>query len=98
MKTILFLAANPLETARLRLDQEYRQISEGLQRSEYRDRYRLESRWAVQAVDLRRALLEETPQILHFSGHGINQGLVIEAESGGEQGRPGGGRGRRRPG
>ena len=37
-KKILILAANPLETARLRLDEEMREIEEGLRRSNWRDR------------------------------------------------------------
>jgi hypothetical protein len=37
-KKILILAANPLETAHLRLDKEMREIEEGLRRSKWRDR------------------------------------------------------------
>jgi hypothetical protein len=37
-KKILILAANPLETAHLRLDEEMREIEEGLRRSNWRDR------------------------------------------------------------
>ena len=37
-KKILILAANPLETAHLRLDEEMREIEEGLRRSKWRDR------------------------------------------------------------
>jgi hypothetical protein len=69
-KTILFLAANPKGTSQLRLDQELRDIGEGLQRAKNRDRFQLEQRWAARSQDLRRALLELQPQILHFSGHG----------------------------
>ena len=37
IKTILVLAANPKATTSLRLDQEVRDISESLRRSQYRD-------------------------------------------------------------
>ena len=37
-KKILILAANPLETLHLRLDEEMREIEEGLRRSKWRDR------------------------------------------------------------
>jgi hypothetical protein len=40
-KVILFLAAQPLATAGLRLDEEVREIEAGLQRSKHRDRFEL---------------------------------------------------------
>lgn len=83
VKTILFLAANPKSTPSLRLDEEVRDISEGLQRAQHRENFRLEQRWAVRPRDLQRALLEVNPQIVHFSGHGTGEeGLVLEDESG----------------
>ncbi|MBF2051671.1 MAG: CHAT domain-containing protein [Elainella sp. C42_A2020_010] len=69
-KTILVLAANPIESTRLALDQEVREIEEGLRRSKHRDLFKVEQRWAVRAYDLRRALLDVEPQIVHFCGHG----------------------------
>lgn len=83
MKTILILASSPVDEARLRLDKEVREIDEGLRRSQKRDQFKLEQRWAVQTDDLRRALLDTEPQIVHFCGHGAgSQGLVIEDENG----------------
>ncbi|BAZ22521.1 hypothetical protein NIES4073_34050 [Kalymmatonema gypsitolerans NIES-4073] len=38
-KTILILAANPKSTTSLRLDQEVRDISETVRRSQHRDRF-----------------------------------------------------------
>ena len=74
-KTILFLAANPISTHQLRLDEEIREIEEGLQRSRYRDRFELKQRWALRPTDLRRALLEYKPQIVHFAGHGTGRAI-----------------------
>ena len=75
---ILFLAANPQGTAQLRLNEEVREIEEGLQRSKLRDQFQLVSKWAIDSNDLRRALLAEQPKIVHFSGHGVGQeGLVL---------------------
>lgn len=75
---ILFLAANPQGTAQLRLNEEVREIEEGLQRSKLRDQFQLVSKWAIDSNDLRRALLAEQPEIVHFSGHGEGQaGLVL---------------------
>ena len=65
-KKILILAANPLETARLRLDKEIDEIDEGLRRSKLRDRFVLVKKTAVTARGLRQALLDEDPQIVHF--------------------------------
>jgi parallel beta-helix repeat protein len=78
-KKILILAANPLATAHLRLDEEMREIDEGLRRSKWRDRFVLVKKTAVTARSLRQALLDEEPQIVHFSGHGAREdGLVLE--------------------
>jgi len=82
-KTILILTANPKGTAPLRLYQEVRDICEGLQRSQRRDAFRIEQRWAVRPRDIQRAMLELNPQIVHFSGHGEGEeGLKFEDESG----------------
>jgi TIR domain/CHAT domain len=82
-QTILFLAANPKGTVPLRLDQELRDIGEGLQRAQKRDRFNLEQRSAVRPRDIQRAMLDLEPQILHFSGHGAGEaGLVFEDEIG----------------
>lgn len=72
-QVILFLAAQPFTTARLRLDEEIREIEAGLRRSKYRDRFQLEQQWAVRPRDLQRAMLDHNPQIVHFAGHGIGR-------------------------
>ena len=84
--TILFLAANPKDTGRLRLDQELRDIGEGLRRSQQRDQFTLEQRLAVRPRDIQRAMLDVNPQIIHFSGHGAGEaGLFFEDEAGNTQ-------------
>ncbi len=83
VKTILFLAANPKGTPKLRLEEEVREIDAGLQRSKRREQFVLQQRWAVRARDVQRALLDFKPQIVHFSGHGGGEeGLVLENETG----------------
>ncbi|MDJ0797125.1 MAG: AAA-like domain-containing protein [Calothrix sp. MO_167.B12] len=83
MKKILLLSANPTNTSKLRLDKEVREIEAGLERAKCRDEFEIISKWAVRVDDLRRALLDHEPQIVHFSGHGEgNQGLVLENNSG----------------
>jgi hypothetical protein len=68
--TILFLAANPLGTDRLALDQEARAIQMELERSGHREQFELVTRWAVQPLDLLRELRKLKPTVVHFSGHG----------------------------
>ncbi|MEO1067529.1 MAG: CHAT domain-containing protein [Cyanobacteria bacterium J06638_6] len=83
MQKILILAANPKTTSRLRLDEELRDIEEGLKRSQQRDQFSLTQRLAARPRDVQRAMLDEAPQIVHFSGHGEgDEGLVFENESG----------------
>lgn len=83
VKKILILAANPKATSRLRLDEEVREIELGLQRAQKRDQFVIKSRWALRSIDFRRALLDVEPEIVHFSGHGEEDGgLAFEDEKG----------------
>jgi CHAT domain-containing protein len=82
-KTILFLAANPRGTHRLRLDEEVKKIEQGLERSKRRSEFKMVQKWAVTDDDLRRAMLDHEPEIVHFSGHGSGaDGLAFEDDSG----------------
>jgi CHAT domain len=83
IRTILILASSPTNTARLRLDKEAREIDEGLRRAQKREQFTLQQKWAVRPDDLRRALLDFNPQIVHFCGHGAeDEGLVLENDNG----------------
>ena len=83
IKKILFLAANPGATSRLTLDEEAKEIRQGLERSRGRDSFEIITRWAVDADELRRSLLDIEPHIVHFSGHGTGaDGLVLHAAEG----------------
>ena len=80
---ILLMSANPLSTSRLRLDEEMREIKEGLKRSKHRDKYIINTAEAVKYRDIHRAILDCEPQIIHFSGHGAGEeGLLFESEAG----------------
>ena len=82
-KTILFLATNPKNSAKLRLDEEIRDVSEALKSSKNRSWFDLKPQWATRHRDVRRAMMELEPQIVHFSGHGAGEpGLLIEDETG----------------
>ncbi|WP_017318886.1 CHAT domain-containing protein [Mastigocladopsis repens] len=82
MKKVLILSANPRNTDWLRLDEEIREIKTALKRSKYRDNFEVITEGAVRIDDLRRALLDYEPQIVHFSGHGIRtNSSVLEDNS-----------------
>jgi hypothetical protein len=72
IQKILFLASNPAKSKTLQLGREIRDIRSSLTRGRHRDLFTLDQHFAVRAVDLRRALLDDTPQILHFAGHGFS--------------------------
>jgi len=83
VKKILIFAANPKDTNKLRLDEEVREIQTALKLSKEREQFQIISEWAVRPDDVRRALLEHEPQVVHFSGHGAGErGLVLEDETG----------------
>lgn len=82
-KTILVLAANPIDTDRLRLDEEIREIAAGLRRASNRDDYVLQAVLAARPDDVRRAMLDFNPTIVHFCGHGSgSRGIAFEDKSG----------------
>ncbi|MDR1881480.1 MAG: CHAT domain-containing protein, partial [Prevotella sp.] len=79
----LFFATNPIDTDRLRLDEEARTIQEMIRKSEHRDSISFESRWAVRPLDILQAINELNPDVIHFSGHGADTSeLVLENTDG----------------
>ena len=86
---ILFLAANPQDTDRLRLDEEVRAIDQALRMAEFRDRFELEQQWAVRVSDLQGLLLRFKPHVVHFSGHGSTfSEIILENAQGNAQAVP----------
>lgn len=76
---ILVLAANLLGTTRLRIDEELREIKEGLRRGKAREKFSIESAQAVRYRDIHRAVMDYEPQIIHFTGHASGEeGLVFD--------------------
>lgn len=77
--TILFLAANPMDSTRLAVDREYREVDAALRSSGLRDIVDLHTAFAVRVRDLQTALLRYEPTIVHFAGHGLkSKGIVLE--------------------
>jgi hypothetical protein len=76
VKCLLF-AANPIGTAQLRLDVEFREITAKLRASEFRDVFQLIPCLAARPDDLLQALNQHRPRIVQFSGHGAETGELM---------------------
>ena len=79
---ILFLAANPDGTSRLRLDREARAIEDALQAAPQGcRRFELLQGWAASSLDIQQDLFRHRPQLIHYCGHGgVSGDLVLEAQ------------------
>lgn len=82
---ILFLGTNPTATVRLKLDEEVKRIQINLKLAKERENLVLAQEWAVTIETLMQAILDESPQIVHFSGHGTQEGLILQNEVGDPQ-------------
>jgi CRP-like cAMP-binding protein len=80
--SILFLASEPTDAARLGLLAEASEIKKQLQLSKFRDRFTFHLLEAVKPEDLSQALLDVEPQIVHFSGHGTKAGELCFEDKG----------------
>jgi hypothetical protein len=79
---ILFLAANP-RTEKLDLEREFERIETTLLVAEER-RATITPVWAVTFARLSQAMLNDPARIVHFSGHGEREGLVLRDGGNGE--------------
>ncbi len=82
MKTILFLASNPITDAQLRLAREVQDSIDAIKQAIDGDRFRIEIRLALRPKDLQPTLLKVRPRIVHFCGHGEENGLFLENDAG----------------
>ena len=81
--TVLFLAANPSDTQRLRLDREMRAIQKRLQAASDGARFTVEQVWAARRDDVVNGLQRHRPDLVHFAGHGSEEGrLLVEGATG----------------
>lgn len=79
-RKILILTAIPHD---LRLDKQIREIEEAIRRATNQDLFEIRIRTAVRSQDIRRAIAEEQPQIVHFCGHGLEDGSLLLEDDGG---------------
>ena len=83
VKRILILAANPIDTNQLRLDREVREIREVLRLAKQRDRFEVSAMLAATPDAMQQALVDYSPNIVHFCGHGEGlDGLILEGDDG----------------
>ncbi len=82
-----FWPPTPAEPTGARSIEKRRAIRAELKRSGYRDRFELVTRWAAEPLDLLRELRELRPAVVHFSGHGGEDGLFFQAADGARPGR-----------
>lgn len=82
---ILFLAANPTSTTRLDLEEELRSLEQEIRGVRFRDSIKLIACHAVRPDDLIRSVREHQPNVIHFSGHGSKDGIVLQNDHGGYQ-------------
>jgi len=75
---ILLLGANPEDSPQLRQDVEAREIESKLRGSKHRERFSFHSRLAIRKNDLQTYLLDISPNIVQFSGHGRTGELYLE--------------------
>jgi class 3 adenylate cyclase len=84
--SVVIATAEPVDESRLRLAQEVRDIKEAVGLSAARDRISIYDLHAVRAKDLIQGLLDYSPNIIHFSGHGTGpQGICLENNAGNTQ-------------
>lgn len=85
---ILFIASNPdiiftdeegvlREQQRLSLDKEARDIEESIQKTPDRDSISFVTKWATRTEDLFQYINEVNPTIIHFTGHGTEDGKLV---------------------
>jgi hypothetical protein len=67
-----------------KLDKEIREVEECIRRAVRRDMFEVDVRTAVRPQDIRRAIAEEKPQIVHFCGHGLQDGSLLLEDDGGQ--------------
>jgi hypothetical protein len=79
---VLFLAASPSNAGRLRLDKEYREISDVLREAIQQSEILIQQRWGARFEDLHQSLFDFKPHIVHFTGHGMHDGLLFDDEKG----------------
>ena len=75
---ILYVTATPSSQAPLRVEAEYRMVTEQVRRSDLRDRIAVDLRPAADLQSILQGINDCRPQIVHFSGHADRSGLWLD--------------------
>lgn len=75
---VLFITANPDEGAPLRVDAEVRRVQEAIRASKFAESVQVEYRPAADLKTILDGLNDLQPQVVHFSGHGNEGGLLTD--------------------
>ena len=76
IKKILFFASNPKDTNTILINREAKEIDNIIQNNSSSIPLQLIPKLAVEITDIRKHLLVNKPDILHFSGHGTQYGYL----------------------
>ncbi len=83
IKRLLIATANPKGTARLRLDEEVREIKIALKQTKHKYiQFDIDQLWATRVKDFKETLFDFKPDFIHFSGNGWEEGLGFENSEG----------------
>lgn len=75
---VAYLTASPEGEERLRVDREVREVRDAVKRALHRDLVVIESWPAATFDDVFNALNDQRPHVIHFSGHGSDDGLCFD--------------------
>jgi hypothetical protein len=76
---VAYLTASPTgEAARIRVDREVREVREGVRSALHRELLDIRDWPAATFPDLITALNEQRPQLVHFAGHGSEDGVTFD--------------------
>ncbi len=80
---ILFVEANPFDVPPLQLYREFKIIERKIRQSQFQRQFDIRKHFSVRTDELQGFLLQDTPNIVHFSGHGSPSGaIILETDSG----------------
>lgn len=81
--TVLFLTANPSDTTRLSVGEEYREVHNRLLVAGCRERVELVFAPEVRVTELAQLIQRYEPAVVHFSGHGDDEGALLLSDAAG---------------
>ena len=77
MIRLLLLSADPIDGDRLKVQDEFHEISKKLRSVLREDEIYLQISGAMSLRDLRKNFLQHSPNLVHFSGHGSKNGKIV---------------------